>query len=80
MNKVNEIIICRDNFRTQEEFEDNIRDTIMTLLKNQYIMTVDWDEAGLQILRISYNYSNREYGDIYPFWLNSEQEQLVMNE
>lgn len=73
MNKVNEIVICRDKFKSQEEFENNIRDTIMCLLKNNYIITVNWDEPGLQILTIRFNYGEQEYGDTYPYWLTAEQ-------
>lgn len=73
MNKVNEIVICRDKFKSQEEFENNIRDTIMCLLKNNYIMTVNWDEPGLQIAVIRFNYGEQEYGDTYPYWLTAEQ-------
>lgn len=73
MNKVNEIIICRDSFDSQEEFEKSILNTTMALLNNNYIVVTDWDEQGLGILRLSFNYANREYGDIYPYWLKAEQ-------
>lgn len=77
MNKVNEIIICRDKFKSQEEFENNIRDTIMCLLKNNYIITINWDEPGLQILTICFNYGEQEYGDAYPYWLTAEQAEKI---
>lgn len=79
MNKVNEIVICRSNFKSQEEFENSIRDAVMLLLKNDYIMTIRYDEPGLGIVAIEYNYANREYGDIYPHWLTPEEEDLVLS-
>lgn len=79
MKKVNEIVICRSNFKSQEEFENSIRDAVMLLLKNDYIMTIRYDEPGLGIVAIEYNYANREYGDIYPHWLTPEEEDLVLS-
>lgn len=76
MKKVNEIVICRSSFKSQEEFENSIRDAVMLLLKNDYIMTIHYDEPGLGIVSIEYNYANREYGDTYPHWLTPEEEDL----
>lgn len=77
MNKVNEIIICRDSFDSQEEFEQNILDTTMALLKNNYIIVTNWEESGLGILRLEFNYNTKEYGDIYPYWLTVEQAESI---
>ena len=43
MNDINSIVICKDNFSTQEEFENEIKKAIMLLLNNDYIMTVKYD-------------------------------------
>lgn len=77
MNKVNSIVICKDNFNSQEEFENAIRDAIMVLLENDYIMTVKYDDKGIGIVVINYNYSNQEFGDVYPYWLMPEEYESI---
>ena len=44
MNKVNRITICRNEHNSKEEFENAIKDTVMVLLNNNYIMTVRYEE------------------------------------
>jgi hypothetical protein len=81
MNKVNSIVICRDKYNSKEEFENAIRDAIMLLLNAEYIMTVRYDEKGLGIVVINYNYSEQEYGDAYPYWLMPEEwESVIWND
>jgi hypothetical protein len=77
MNNTNHITICKDKFKTQEEFQNAIRDAIMVLLNNDYIMTVRYDEPGLGIVCIEYNYANQEYGTDYPYWLSPEEWESV---
>ena len=78
MKNINEIIICRDTYNSQEEFENAIKDAIMILLNNNYIMTVKYDEEGLGIVAIEFNYDNQEYGDAYPYWLLPEEWESVV--
>lgn len=77
MNKVNQLVICRDKYKSQEEFENAIRDAVMLLLNAEYIMTVRYDEKGLGIVVIDYNYGEQEYGDAYPYWLMPEEWESV---
>lgn len=77
MNKVNSIVICRDEYSSEEEWKNAIRDAVMVLLNNNYIMTVRYDEKGLGIVAIDFNYAEREYGDTYPYWLTTEQVDAV---
>lgn len=81
MNKVNEIVICRDKYNSQEEFENAIKDSVMLLLNAEYVMTIKYDEKGMGIVVIRYNYDNQEYGDAYPYWLMPEEyERAVWND
>ena len=73
MNKVNEIVICRDKFDSEEAFKNSIRDAIMLLLDNEYVMTVRYDEKSLGIVVINYNYGDQSFGDAYPYWLMPEE-------
>ena len=77
MNKVNQIVICKDQYESQEEFQNAIRDAIMVLLNNDYIMTVDYDEKGLGIVVIEYNHAEQEFGCAYPYWLLPEEIESV---
>jgi hypothetical protein len=76
MNKVNSIVICRDKYNSWEEFENAIKNAVMVLLNNDYIMTVRYDEKGLGIVVI--NYSEQEFGDAYPYWLLPEEWESVV--
>lgn len=81
MGDINSIVICRDKYDSQEEFENAIRDAVMVLLNNDYIMTVRYDEKGLGIVAIDYNYINQEFGDAYPYWLVPEEyESIIWND
>ena len=81
MKSVNKLVICRDKYESQEEFANAIRDAVMLLLNAEYVMTVRYDEKGLGIVVIDYNYDNQEYGDAYPYWLMPEEwESVVWND
>ena len=73
MNQVNCIVICRDEYKSQEEFENAIKDAVMVLLNNNYIMTVRYDEKGLGIVAIDFDYDDQSLGHTYPYWLTVEQ-------
>ena len=77
-NKANSLVICRDEYKNKEEFENAIKDAIMVLLNNNYIMVVKYDEKGLGIVSIEYNYANEEFGDRQPRWLLPEEEESVI--
>lgn len=77
MNKVNSIVICRDKYKSQEEFRNAIRDAVMLLLDAEYVMTVRYDEKGLGIVVIDYNYGEQEFGDAYPYWLMPEEYESI---
>ena len=81
MRDINTITICRDTYKTQEDFENAIKKAIMVLLDNNYIMTVRYDEPGLGIVCIDYNYADQSYGCHYPYWLSpTEWESVVWDD
>lgn len=77
MNKVNQIVICKDDYESKEEFENAIKDAIMVLLNNNYIMTVKYDEKFFGIVSIEFNYADQEYCDAYPYWLMPEEAEII---
>lgn len=79
MQDVNRIVICKDNFSTQEDFENEIKKAVMLLLNNDYIMTVKYDaeDKELGVVVIDYNNANESYGCHYPNWLSPEESELI---
>lgn len=80
MNKVNELVICKDNFRSQEDFENAIKKAVTCLLDNNYVMTVRYDEKGLGIVCIDYNHVDRALGEDYPIWVSPEEAESIIAE
>lgn len=78
MNKVNELVLCREDYESQEEFENEIKKAVMLLLNANQIMTVRYDEKGLGIIVIEYKYADQNYGDYYPYWLSPEEIESVI--
>ena len=54
MSRVNELVLCRENYESQEEFENEIKKAVMLLLNADQIMTIRYDEKGLGIVAIEY--------------------------
>lgn len=80
MKDVNEIVICKYDYKSKEEFENAIKDAIMVLLNNNYIMTVKYDDKCSEIVAIDYNYDDQECGCHYPYWLSPEEFESVLQE
>ena len=71
MKKVNRITICKDNYKSEQEWRQAISDAIMLLLEAEYIMTVRYDEKGLGIVCIDFDHADQSYGSPYPYWLDA---------
>jgi hypothetical protein len=80
MKKVNTIVICKDSFKTQEEFENEIKKAIILLLNNDYIMTVRYDacDKEMGVVVIDYNCADKTWGSPYPYWLTPDEEESVV--
>ena len=71
MSETNQIVICKNNYDSEQSFHNAIKDTVMLLLANDYIMTVRYDEKGLGIVVIEYDHIG--YGGRHPYWLTSNE-------
>lgn len=81
MNKVNKLVLCREDYESQEEFENEIKKAVMLLLNANQIMTIRYDEKGLGIIVIEYKYADQSLGDYYPYWLSPDEiESVVFDE
>ena len=76
MNNINILEIDRDDYVTKEDFANAVRDAVMVLLNNRYIMTI---ECVDNIVDINYNYADESYGGDYPRWLSPEEWENVVN-
>lgn len=77
MNKVNTITICKNKYKTHEDFENAIKKAVMVLLDNRYIMIVRYDEPGLGIICIDFDHDDLQMGTPYPYWLYPEEWESV---
>lgn len=73
----NHLIICKDNFKTEEAYEAMVGQAVMMLLKNRQIVTVSYDEPGLGIVDIAYCYDDEAMGCCYPYWLMPDEVDVV---
>lgn len=79
MKRMNELVIARDEYKTKEDFENAIKEAIMVLLNNGYIMTVKYDcnDKNLGIAVIHFNYANESIGDSFPYWLYPDEYESI---
>ena len=79
MNRVNQFVICKDNYESELDFNDALSNMIMTLLNNDYIATIRYDEKGLGIIIIEFNDADPALGGAYPYWLMAEEAETLLN-
>ena len=78
MSKVNQLVLCREDYKSTFEFEETLKNSIMLLLNAGYIMTVRYDEKGLGIIVIEYDYDDESFGGRYPRWLLPDELESVI--
>lgn len=79
MREMNQLVIARDNYQSDNEFKEAIQDAIMLLLNADYIMTVRYDarDKKLGVVCIEYNPADESWGCDYPYWLSLDEIELV---
>lgn len=79
--KVNRLVVSKRNYKTNEDFENAIKDAVMVLLKNSYTMVVRYDEPALGVVCIDYDYDAKlGFGNPLPYFLTDEEaEELYWN-
>ena len=65
LNKVNELVLCTEDYETESEFQSKLSEAIMLLLGAGYICTVREDEVGIFV--IEYDHEDRNLGFAYPY-------------
>jgi hypothetical protein len=81
MNKVNTIVFCKDDYNTEQDWMNAVRDATFLLLNAQYQMVIKYDEPGLGIIRLDFESSDESFGAPWPYWLTpTEAESVVTDE
>ena len=73
-NSVNRLTICRDKYKSEEEFRNAINTSVNLLIDAEYVLVIQYDEKGLGIVTIDYSYANGSYGTPRPIWINEEDQ------
>ena len=73
MNKINTIVFCKEDYKTEQEWKDAVRDAVFLLLNAQYQMVVRYDEPGLGIICVDFESSDETLGSPWPYWLTPDQ-------
>lgn len=80
MTKVNTIVFCKDDYKTEQEWKDAVRDATFILLNAQYQMIIKYDEPGLGIIRIDFEFADESLGSPWPYWLTVDQAEHLIYE
>ena len=73
-NFVNRLTICRNNYKSEEEFRNAISASVHLLIDAEYVLVIQYDEKGLGIVTIDYSYADRSLGAPYPIWGNEDEQ------
>lgn len=78
MNKVNQYVLNRALFDSDEEFANHVGQILFNFTKDGYIATFRYEDVGIYI--IEYNYADQSLGAPYPYWLTPEEEERIYYE
>lgn len=71
---VNRLTICRDKYKSEEDFRNAINTSVNLLIDAEYVLVIQYDEKNLGIVTIDYSYANGSYGTPRPVWINEEDQ------
>ena len=78
MNRVNQYVLDRDNFSSDEEFANHVGQILFNFAKDGYIATFRYEDMGIYI--IEYNHADQSLDSPYPYWLTPEEEERIYYE
>lgn len=78
MRKVNEVTVCRNNYKNEADWYQAIGDMVVNLIRNRQIVVVRMDEPSLGIVDIEFDYDDLPMGAPYPYWLTEEERESVI--
>lgn len=71
------ITICRDEHDSIEAFRKSLIDAIYVLIDNGYAANIYYDDKGVGVVCIDYDYKDVELASLYPYWLSVEEADMV---
>ena len=79
MRRVNQLVVCKKDYKNQEEFYKALQDALMVILNNGYECTVRYDEPAFGIVAFEYDYDrSKEYGNPLPYWLSADEADSIV--
>ena len=79
MRKVNQLVVCTEDYKNTEEFYKALQDALMVILNNGYECTVRYDGPGIGIVAFEYDYDrDNGFGNPLPYWLTPEEADSVI--
>ena len=73
----NRITVCRDEHDTIEEFKQSMLDIVYGLINNGYTLNMFYDDKGVGVVCIDFDYKNEELAGKYLYWLNLDEASLI---
>ena len=80
MKRVNELVVCKDDYASKEEFYKALQDALMVILNNRYECVVRYDdgpEIGVVVFEYDCDRLNG-YGNPLPYWLTPTEAESVI--
>lgn len=77
MRKCNNVVICINDFNSEEDFEETLGRIIKDLTFNLHqIVCIKYEDCGNYI--IEFDYEDKALGDCYPYWLYPDEEASII--
>lgn len=80
MKKVNELVVCKDDYKSEAEFYKALQDALTVILNNGYECVVRYDDGpkmGIVVFEYDYDRDNC-YGNPLPYWLTPTEAESVI--
>lgn len=75
--KPNQMTICRDDFETLAAFKQSVSDAVNVLLENNYNINIKYDDIGIGIVVIYFDYADEMLAERYLYWLDMEEADTI---
>lgn len=76
----NQMTICRDCFKDEAAFRKAIGDAVNVLLENNYNVNIYYDDMGVGVVCIGFDYKEEILAEKYLCWLDLEEAELIDTE
>lgn len=76
----NQMTICRDDFKDEAAFRKAIGDAVNVLLENNYNINIYYDDIGVGVVCIGFDYKEEILAGRYLYWLDLDEAELIDEE